>query len=143
MTKRILPAFACLVGLTLCLSISWGEGQRKTITLQSGEVICDLNGEWDVIVENVGSLSWAGSYPQLWKITQTGADGVGIRMIDDPYNSKGSQVIRGQLDKTGFRVLQLISAASPSGVDAKGEISEDGNGLIITTAFAKLTARRK
>ena len=59
-----------------------GQGSKKTITLPSGEVVCDLNGEWDAFVENYGPSASAGSYPQRLKITQTGSSFVAIRMIE-------------------------------------------------------------
>jgi hypothetical protein len=41
----------------------------------------------------------------------------------------GSEALRGELDKNGFKKVQIISAIGP--LDAKGQISEDGNKMII------------
>jgi dienelactone hydrolase len=106
-----------------------GQGSKKTLTLPNGEVVWDLNGDWDVSIENYGVWSFAGSYRQLVKVTQTGSSFVSIRMMSDPYNSKGAEAIRGELDKNGFKKLQIVSPEGP--VDANGKISEDGNKLII------------
>lgn len=70
--------------------VQMGEkSSKKTITLPNGGVIPDLNGEWDVFVENYGPWSHFGSYPQIVKITQTSSSFVGVRMMNDPYYSKG------------------------------------------------------
>jgi hypothetical protein len=50
-------------------------------------------------------------------------------MISDPWSAKGNYAIRGELDKNGFKVVTIMAASGP--VDAKGEISEDGNKMII------------
>ena len=110
MVKKILAVLLCFVGLIIFISTLHGQGLKKTITLPSGEVVWDLNGDWDVQVENYGQ--WWGSYPQIWKITQTGSSFVAVRMIDDPWNRKGSEAVRGELDKSGFKKVQIISSKS-------------------------------
>jgi hypothetical protein len=102
----------------------------KTITLPDGEVVWDLNGEWDVLVEGYGQRSSIGSWKQICKITQDGSSFVSVRMIDDPYNQKGSQNLRGELDKSGFKKVQIITTLMGA-IDAKGLISKDGNEMII------------
>jgi hypothetical protein len=114
----------------------------KTVTLPNGEVVLDMSGEWDVLVENYGAWSFAGSYPQKMNVTQEGSSFVGTRMIDDPYNQKGSTVIRGELDKNGIKKVTVMTAMGPQ--DAKGEISDDGNKIIIDVyAKGKQTLTRK
>jgi hypothetical protein len=100
------------------------------MTLPSGEVVWDLNGEWDVLIEGYGAWSTIGSFKQISKITQEGSSFVGIRMIDDQYNPKGSQSLRGELDKSGFKKVQFLTTTRGP-IDAKGLISEDGNKMII------------
>ena len=119
----------CSVGLIIFISTLHGQGSKKTITLPSGEVVCDLNGEWDTFVENYGPLAFAGSYPQIEKITQTGSSFVAIRMIDDPYNFKGSQSLQGELDKSGIKKVTILGLAGL--IEAKGQISDDGNKIVI------------
>jgi hypothetical protein len=77
----------CIIGLIIFVSPLHGQGSKK-ITLPNGEEIWDLNGEWDVLVENIGPWASGDKYTQLWKITQTGSSFVAVRMIDDPYNKK-------------------------------------------------------
>ncbi len=143
MAKKIFVVIICFVGVIIFASTLHGQGSKKTITLPSGEVICDLNGQWDVRVENYGVWIYHGSYPQIWKITQTGGSFVAVRMIDDPGNPKGSEATRGELDKSGFKKLQIISSVQGA-FDAKGKISEDGNKMEIDCANrAKVTVTRK
>jgi hypothetical protein len=115
----------------------------KTITLPNGEVVWDLNGEWDVFIEPYGPWISAGSWKQICKITQEGSSFVSVRMLDDLYNPKGSQNLRGELDKSGIKKVQILSSVSAP-LDAKGLISEDGNKIIIDDGKkVKVTLTRK
>jgi hypothetical protein len=98
---------------------------EKTITLPSGEVIYDLNGEWAVCSENYGPWAEYGTYPDIVEIKQEGASFVGIRLIGNPWNPKGKESIRGELDKNGFKKIQIISGMGP--LDAKGQFLPWGN----------------
>jgi hypothetical protein len=142
MVKKILVVLLCFVGLIIFTSTLHGQGSKKTITLPSGEEVWDLNGEWDVRVENYGGWAAYGSYPQIWKITQTGSSFVAVRMIDDSWNRKGSEAVRGELDKGGFKNAQIMSGMGP--LDSKGQISDDGNKIIFDEGYkARATATRK
>jgi hypothetical protein len=115
---------------------------ERTITLPNGDVILDMNGEWDVFVENYGRLSGASSYPQIEKITQTGASFEAIRMMDDAYNFKGSQSLKGELDKTGIKRVTIFGRSGS--MEAKGIIREGGNKIVIDDGeTVKLTLTRK
>jgi len=105
------------------------KGTKKTIILPNGEVIWDLNGEWDVYGENYGPWSQFGSHRGVNKITQQGSSFLAIRPMGNPWTPPGSEAMRGELDKNGFKKVQIISAIGP--LDSKGQISEDGNKMII------------
>lgn len=98
---------------------------EKTITLPNGEVIYDLNGEWAACMENYGPWEEYGSYPEIVEIKQEGASFVGIRQIGNPWNPKGKECIRGELDRNGFKKIQIISGMGP--LDAKGQFLPWGN----------------
>lgn len=90
-----------------------------------------------------GEASDVGSWRRICKITQEGSSFVGVRMMDDPYNKKGSQNLRGEIDKRGFKNVQLVTTLMGS-IDAKGQISEDGNKMIIDDGVrVKVTFTRK
>jgi hypothetical protein len=142
MVKRTFLVLTCLIGLIFFVSPLHGQGPKKTITLPSGEVVWDLNGEWNAFIDNYGLNSFAGSYKQIEKITQTGSSFVAIRMIDDPWNRKGSQSLQGELDKSGIKKVKILKASGS--VEAKGQISKDGNKIIIDDGEgARLTLTRK
>lgn len=143
MAKKIFLVLMCFMSVMFFASTSHGQSAKKTHTLPNGEVVLDVSGEWDVLVENYGPWSFAGSYPQLVKMTQTGSSFVGIRMKDDPWNPKGTEAIRGELDKNGLKKVQMVSTKSGP-IDAKGKISEDGKKMVIDNGErAKATYTRK
>jgi hypothetical protein len=129
MVKKTFLVLICFIGLIIFISTLHGQGSKKTITLPSGEVVCDLNGEWDVFVENYGQMVFAGSYPQIWKITQTGSSFVAIRIIDDRWNQKGTRAVHGEVDKSGIKKVTIHTSMGP--LDGKGQILEDWNMMII------------
>lgn len=143
MIKKTFLVLICSIGLIIFISALYGQGSKKTITLPSGEVVWDLNGQWDTFVENYGPYAWAGSYPQITKITQTGSSFVGIRMIPDPFHPKiGSQSIQGELDKNGIKKVTIFATRGP--LEAIGRISEDGNKIVINDGeTGRLTLTRK
>ena len=53
------------------------EGMPNTVKLPSGEVIYDLNGEWDAVYDSGG---W-GMYNDIVKITQKDNQFVGVYML--------------------------------------------------------------
>jgi hypothetical protein len=137
MVKKIFALLVCFIGLTIFfVSISHSQGSMKTITLPNGEAVLDLNGEWDIFSEWEGGTpnsSWASC-----KITQEGSSFVGVRTMPTLGNPKGSPLLRGELDKNGFKKLQIISTRFGP-IDAKGQISEDGNRIIIDVVTGKKT----
>ena len=143
MVKKMFFMLICFISLTIFISTLHGQGSKKTITLPSGEVVCDLNGEWDAFVENYGPSISSGSYPQIWKITQEDSSFVAVRMIDDPWNPKGSQAFKGEIDKSGIKKVTVLPTRSGP-IEAKGQISDDGNKIIIDDgAERRFTLTRK
>ncbi len=145
MVKKIFALLVCFIGLTIVfVSILHSQGSMKTITLPNGEVIWDLNGEWDYLVEPYGPWNYAiDTFWNVCKITQDGSSFVGVRMLADNYNPKGGQVLRGELDKSGFKNVQIVSTRLGP-MDAKGQISEDGNEMVIDEGVkVRVTCRRK
>jgi hypothetical protein len=142
MVKKILLVLICFIGLIIFMATLHAQGSRKTITLPNGEVVCDLNGEWDTLVENYGPFTSGDKYPQINKITQTGSSFVAIRMIPDPWHPEiGSQSLQGELDKNGIKKVTIFAIPGPE--EAKGQISDDGNKIIIDNGIRRLTLTRK
>ena len=105
------------------------QGMPNTVMLSNGKVVYDLNGEWDSFVEAYGPWSHWGTHENIIEITQTGSSLVGVLMKDDPFYSKGWESIRAELDKNGFKKVEMLTVLGD--LDSKGEISDDGNKIII------------
>ena len=140
-TKNYTVLFIC--SLAIFSWIGFAQAQKaKTIKLPNGEEVVDIRGEWDDYVENYGAWSGYGKYTNVLEITLKGNKFYGFRMKDDKYHMAGSMAIRGKLDKNGIKEVQLISSLGP--LDAKGQISENGNRIIIDDGQrVKLTLTRK
>jgi hypothetical protein len=120
--------------------LAWtGEACAQTatagpmVTLPSGETVWDLNGDWDVIIENLERWEQFGTYPNVFRITQTGRAFSAIRLRDNPPPGRGlagSPCLQGELDKTGFKSVAIVDS---SGVpwESTGHIRADGKKIII------------
>jgi hypothetical protein len=142
MVKKTFLGLICLIGLIIFISALHGQSSKKTITLPHGEVVWDLNGEWDAFTENYGEWRVYGSYWNIIKITQTAGSLIGIKVMDDPYYTKGWKSIKAELDKSGFKKVEIMAHAGPQG--CKGQISDDGNKIVIDDGLKhKVTLTRK
>jgi len=124
----------CFISLIIFVSTLHGQGSKKTITLPSGEVVCDLNGEWDALYENLGVYSYIGNLKDILKITQQGDSFVGVKMIGTEYVKKDAVSIKGELDKNGIKNVRLVLMTGVKFLDCEGKISEDGNKIIINSS---------
>jgi hypothetical protein len=133
MVKKTFLALICFISLIILISTLHGQGSKKTITLPNGEVVCDLNGEWDALYENLGGYaSLIGNLKDVLKITQQGGSFVGVKMIGTAYVPKDAVSIKGELDKNGVKKVRLVlQTSTDEGIECKGQISEDGNKIII------------
>ena len=132
---RLLVLVAMVSFLFIAQAWTEEQGWKKTITLPNGEVVCDLNGEWDVVWIGRGEFMQFGSVKNRWKITQQGNSFRGIRMIGGPDVPKDSLVIEGELDKNGFtKVIYLLPQGTPVLPTAK--ISKDGNTIELKQSVA-------
>jgi hypothetical protein len=129
MSKKTGFRLFCLAAMVFILFIAQAQteeqGWKKTITLPSGEVVCDLNGEWDWVWTGRGPVVGAGSNRDVIKITQQGNSFKGIHMKGYQSALKGSVAIEGELDKNGFK--KLIYTGVGTSNTFNGKISKDGN----------------
>ena len=100
--KKILMTL--ILGLVFTAAYAQGDnplkqGMPNTVTLSNGEVIYDLSGEWDAIYDN---KERGGINKDIVKITQEGNDFFGIKLIGNQFMPKGSETIKGKLEKDGF-----------------------------------------
>ena len=120
--------------ITAALSVSCGPskmakplqaGMPNTITLANGQVVYDLNGDWDALYE----ITKFGTNGDIVRITQKGDQFVGIKLIGNTRVGKNQKTIKGTLEQNRFKIVQANSAYG--WVAASGKISEDGDKIII------------
>ena len=147
MARRI--SLVLIVAITMIAFFYTAQAQtgekkwKKTVTLPNGDVILNMNGEWDLYVSHLRPGSYTAIEGGITKIKQTGSSFVGISMNALAAFRKGSELIKGELDKSGFTQLQIVSGIAGNS-DAKGQISEDGNQVIIDDGERfRLTLTRK
>ena len=96
--KKTMTIFsAALLAAAFFLSAAHAQmpekGAKNTMTLPNGEVIWDLNGEWELLVERYGpAKSEYGNYnrdPYI-RITQEGRSFLAVRIKEDFWHKAGS-----------------------------------------------------
>ena len=100
-------------------------GMTNTVTLADGNVVYDLNGEWDAVYDNKDY----GINEDVVKITQEGNKFVGIKLIGNQWVGKGKETIKGELEGDGFKSISAYSQAmgwQPS----SGKILDGGNKIV-------------
>ena len=115
------------------------------VQLPTGETVWDLSGDWDTLNENYGSFAKYGTYPNVYRITQTGSTFSAIRLKDTPppaTGRAGTPSLRGELEKTGFKRVEIVTT-SGARAPIKGHISEDGKKIVIEDGWSvKVTLTR-
>ena len=101
-------------------------GMPNTITLPNGRVVYDLSGDWDALIDSKAGGRWK----DMVRITQKGDQFVGIKLIGGPYIGKNEEIIKGKLAQNIFKEV-FVNHFFRGWIASKGEISEDGNKLII------------
>ncbi len=146
--KRKIAIWLLAVAATLawaCAARAQAAAPVPKVQLPSGETVWDLNGDWDVFVENYGAWARVGIYPNMFRITQTGSALHGIRLKDNPPPSPGragSPSLRGELNTDGFKRVELVGGAGEV-LPSKGQVSEDGKKIVIDDgSMARVTLTR-
>jgi len=102
-------------------------GMPNTVTLSNGEVVYDLNGEWDAIFDNKD----LGIDKDVVKITQEGNEFVGIKLIGNIFLGKGRETIKGELEGDGFKSLYGYVRTAGGWTRGKGRVSDRGNKIVM------------
>jgi hypothetical protein len=111
----------------------------NTITLPNGEVVYDLNGEWDAVyhldIMYVAKIDVRESSKDIVRIKQEGNQFVGIKLIGDQWVGKNQETVKGELEKNRLREVHAFAYDTLEkrviSVPSKGKISEDGNKIVI------------
>ena len=91
------------------------KGMVNTVELSNGDVIYDLNGEWEVSVEHYGPWAQFGVVSDISAIKQDGASFVGVTLLGSPRSPKGSEKLKGELEKLGFITQEDVSKLGVEG----------------------------
>jgi len=126
------------------------------VQLPSGETVWDLSGDWEALIENYGPGARHGTGPNVYRITQTGGVFGAVRTKDDllltkevieqghsPWGRAGSRSLQGELDKTGFKRVQIVFGSGGRVLPTTGHISEDGKKIIVDNGlYIRVTLTR-
>ena len=109
---------------------------EKTATLPSGEVILDMSGEWKFYNEFYGAFYWVEPVEYTAMIKKDGASFIGVMQTATKWSPKGTETIKGELDKNGFKqVYKCVHDVTPDDVYVwelcEWEISENGNKVML------------
>ena len=105
------------------------KGMPNTKALSTGEIVYDINGEWDAILDSGGS----GKMEDIINISQEGNKFVGIILTGNKYWSKGDELIKGELVKNGFKSIKRNSIDRGWLSETIGKIDEGGNKIEVKT----------
>ena len=101
------------------------KGMPNTVTLSNGEVVYNIDGEWNVVAKGHPMGEWENVY----KISQDGNKFVGIRLKDGEAGFKGTETIKGELEKNGFKSLS-VNTSLEGWKPATAKISENCNKIV-------------
>jgi hypothetical protein len=135
MIKRIFSFLIIFTAILTFISIAYSQMEKRTLTLPSGEVVCDLNGDWTALYEHYGSMQWVGNIKSSLKITQQGNMFVGTSLIATGYTPAGTEKIRGELDKDGFKKVRYFRP-DLGWTDVKGEMSKNCDKIVFDDGSA-------
>ena len=123
--------FAVAVALLLIFYPQMGKSESpRTITLSSGEVVCDLNGEWNALFDYYAGCAWGGKQKVILQIKQEGNKFVVIKLSGGDPTTKGDEVIRGELDQKGFKTVEKYAGRLGWAL-CKGEITDACKKMVI------------
>ena len=109
---------------------------HKTVTLPGDDVILEMSGEWNVVYEKYGPFNGAPDISDILSITQEGTKFTAVKKIGSQYIPKGTETIKGELGKGGFKVVYAYIGAYPRDgsfvwEQCKWKISENGNKVVL------------
>ena len=134
--------FSCSILFFALINLSCTEvqPQLKTVKLLGGEEVPDIRGDWKVDYEYYGLYRAMSGYSNTVKIFQDENKFIGIVKFSDQVATRGTQAIRGELSKAGFKTVQIFTL-DRGWLDCDGAISNKGDKIVLveTTQTRTLT----
>jgi hypothetical protein len=86
MRAKIAIGLLCIAAVLTWTAVAGAQTAPPAPKMQlpSGETVWDLSGEWDTFIENYGTKAMYGTYPNVYRITQTSSAFSAIRLKDYP-----------------------------------------------------------
>ena len=136
MKKLLLVLLVCL-GLIACGEDveplkALQKGMPNTVTLSNGEVVYNMEGKWDAVIDYPLSTP---DMEDIFEIKQEGNKIVGVCLEGNEIQETGAEIIKGELEKNGFK--SLIVNSSDGWLPAKSKIDSNCNKIKITTKTTK------
>ena len=141
MQKRMSPVLTVSILMVFFFCVAHaqmaGKAWEKTVTLPSGEVILDISGEWDFQCEFYGPFHFVKPTTYSANITQKGSSFSGVTLTDTKWQPKGTETIKGELDRDGFKAVykQVHARGTFDNVyvfePCGWKISENGNKIML------------
>ncbi len=115
MRAKIAIGLLCIAAVLTWTAVAGAQTAPPAPKMQlpSWETVWDLSGEWDAFIENYGTKAMYGTYPNVYRITQTSSAFSAIRLKDNPPPSPGragSPSLRGELEKSGFKRVWIVDS---------------------------------
>jgi len=143
MGRRFFLFLFILATVSAFTLITYAQSVQKTLTLPGGEVVCDINGEWNAVYEHYGSLASIPRSKGLVIILLNGDTFIGKTANDSMFTPKGTEKIRGVIDKNGLKNVERTRPDSDWS-NAKAVMNKDCNKIEIDDGDAlKIILERK
>jgi hypothetical protein len=133
-------AIEALGALMLTILLWWPAGAgtaiedcERTVTLPNGEVVLDVNGEWEVLSEFQGAYGGLKPVNQIYLLRQEGTAFTAVKVSDTGHLPKGEELLRGELCAEGFKnteLKRLLMDGTVEWIECTWEIQERGNKLV-------------
>jgi hypothetical protein len=140
MKAKVVVWLLCIAAVLAFTSVASAQAASTTpkVQLPTGETVWDLNGDWEAFIENYGPIKASGTYPNVYRITQTGSAFQAIRLRDTPngYGKAGSLSLQGELEGNGFKRVAIVFGSGEV-LPSKGQITEDGEKIVIDDGFMR------
>jgi hypothetical protein len=158
MKTKLAIGLLCVVTVLSLTAVVGAQTAPATpkVQLPSGETVWDLSGDWEALTENYGPAARDGTGTNVFRITQTGSAFTAIRTREDPLLTKedaerghsawgraGSRSLQGEVEKTGFKNVQIVFGSGGRKVPSQGHISDDGKKIVIDNGlYIRVTLTR-